>query len=99
MEECEALCTRMVIMVNGQFKCIGSLQRLKSRYGSGFTLICKTRQDTETAAAQDQPDSATTDAVRLREYIETTFPGCQLKDAHLTGTIGTPPIEILYYEA
>ena len=26
MEECEALCTRLAIMVNGQLKCIGSLQ-------------------------------------------------------------------------
>ena len=32
MEECEALCTRLAIMVNGQFKCLGSIQHLKSRY-------------------------------------------------------------------
>ena len=32
MEECEALCTRLAIMVNGQFKCLGSTQHLKSRY-------------------------------------------------------------------
>jgi len=32
MEECEALCTRLAIMVNGQFKCVGSTQHLKSRY-------------------------------------------------------------------
>lgn len=31
MEECEALCTRMAIMVNGRFKCLGSIQHLKSR--------------------------------------------------------------------
>ncbi|KAI2662111.1 Phospholipid-transporting ATPase ABCA1 [Labeo rohita] len=31
MEECEALCTRMAIMVNGHFKCLGSIQHLKSR--------------------------------------------------------------------
>ena len=31
MEECEALCTRLAIMVNGQFKCLGSLQHLKSK--------------------------------------------------------------------
>ena len=31
MEECEALCTRVAIMVNGQFKCLGSTQHLKSR--------------------------------------------------------------------
>jgi ABC-type uncharacterized transport system ATPase subunit len=33
MEECEALCTRLVIMVNGQFYCLGSVQHLKSKYG------------------------------------------------------------------
>uniref|UniRef100_A0A2K6G3B9 ATP binding cassette subfamily A member 12 n=1 Tax=Propithecus coquereli TaxID=379532 RepID=A0A2K6G3B9_PROCO len=31
MEECEALCTRLAIMVNGRFQCIGSLQHIKSR--------------------------------------------------------------------
>ena len=33
MEECEALCNRLAIMVNGAFKCIGSPQHLKSKYG------------------------------------------------------------------
>lgn len=31
MEECQALCTRLTIMVNGQFKCIGSSQHLKNK--------------------------------------------------------------------
>lgn len=31
MEECEALCTRLGIMVNGRFKCLGSIQHLKNR--------------------------------------------------------------------
>ena len=31
MEECEALCTRLAIMVNGQFKCLGSIQHLKNK--------------------------------------------------------------------
>ena len=31
MEECEALCTRLAIMVNGSFKCLGSLQHLKNK--------------------------------------------------------------------
>ena len=31
MEECEALCTRLAIMVNGQFKCLGSAQHLKNK--------------------------------------------------------------------
>ena len=31
MAECEALCTRIGIMVDGQFKAFGTLQRLKDR--------------------------------------------------------------------
>lgn len=35
MEECEALCTRLAIMVNGEFKCIGSSQYLKNKFSKG----------------------------------------------------------------
>jgi len=38
MEECEALCHRIGIMVKGQLRCLGTSQRLKQRYGSGFLL-------------------------------------------------------------
>ena len=38
MEECEALCTRIGIMVNGEFKALGSLQHLKNKFGKGYTL-------------------------------------------------------------
>lgn len=31
MEECEALCSRLAIMVNGRFRCLGSTQHLKRR--------------------------------------------------------------------
>ena len=36
MEECEALCTRIGIMVGGVLRCLGSSQRLRSKYGHGF---------------------------------------------------------------
>ena len=36
MEECEALCNRIVIMVNGTFNCIGSIQYLKDKYGNNY---------------------------------------------------------------
>ena len=39
MEECDALCTRIAIMVNGKFKCLGSPQHLKNKFGQGYTLI------------------------------------------------------------
>ena len=31
MKECEVLCTRLAIMVNGVLKCLGYLQHLKSK--------------------------------------------------------------------
>ena len=36
MEECEALCTRLGIMVNGNFVCLGSIQHLKNRSASNL---------------------------------------------------------------
>ena len=47
MEETEALCTRMGIMVNGELKCLGNLQHLKSVYGDGYTLLVKITQTKE----------------------------------------------------
>ena len=41
MEECEALSSKLGIMVNGQFKCFGSVQQLKNKFGKGYTLILK----------------------------------------------------------
>lgn len=38
MAECEALCSRVGIMVNGSFRCLGSPQQLKSTYGQGYRL-------------------------------------------------------------
>jgi ABC-type multidrug transport system ATPase subunit len=38
MEECEALCNRIGIMVKGQFRALGSLQHLKDKYSEGYSL-------------------------------------------------------------
>lgn len=46
MEETEAICSRVGILVNGSFQCIGSLQHLKSRFGDGFFMEIKVRDDT-----------------------------------------------------
>lgn len=43
MDECEALCTRLAIMVNGEFRCLGSVQHLKSKYAQGFVLMVRVR--------------------------------------------------------
>jgi energy-coupling factor transporter ATP-binding protein EcfA2 len=38
MEEAEALCTRIGIMVGGRLRCIGSSTHLKARFGEGYQL-------------------------------------------------------------
>ena len=50
MDECEALCTRLAIMVNGRFQCLGSPQRLKAKFGEGYSLIIKIRQGANTVS-------------------------------------------------
>ena len=38
MEECEALCARLGVMVDGVLRCVGPIQSLKSRYGQGYKV-------------------------------------------------------------
>jgi len=38
MEECEALCGRIGVMVDGTLRCLGPIQSLKSQYGQGYKL-------------------------------------------------------------
>lgn len=38
MDECETLCNRIGILVNGKLQCLGNSQHLKSRFGKGFRV-------------------------------------------------------------
>ncbi|CAD6188568.1 unnamed protein product [Caenorhabditis auriculariae] len=69
MDECEALCTELAIMVSGRFRCFGSCQHIKSRYGAGYTLIIR--------AAFESQVAATVKAIRE------SFPTAVLKEQHL----------------
>ncbi len=74
MEECEALCTRLVIMVNGQFRCLGATQHLKSKFGEGYSLICKVQGKNMTETGER--------LAVLMNYIQQTFPQSVVKDIH-----------------
>ena len=43
MEEADALCSRVGIMVKGELRCLGSTQHLKNKYGAGYMLEVKWR--------------------------------------------------------
>lgn len=68
MEECEALCTRLVIMVNGQFKCLGSPQHLKRKYGNGYKLAVR---------LDDENNKET-----LFEFMRVNFPFAMIQESH-----------------
>ncbi|XP_058807215.1 retinal-specific phospholipid-transporting ATPase ABCA4-like [Phymastichus coffea] len=41
MEECEVLCNRLAIMVDGKLVCIGPSEQLKQRFGAGYDIQIK----------------------------------------------------------
>ncbi|KAM6369110.1 LOW QUALITY PROTEIN: phospholipid-transporting ATPase ABCA7 [Pluvialis apricaria] len=67
MEECEALCTRMAIMVNGRFRCLGSVQHLKNRFGDGYTVVVRV------GGPGPEP---------VEGLMQRRFPGIVLKERH-----------------
>ena len=69
MEECDALCGRLAIMVNGQLKCLGSPQRIKDKYGDGYSMILKVT-------------GATPDIEPAKKFVAEQFPGATLKESH-----------------
>uniref|UniRef100_A0A3B3UCG3 ATP binding cassette subfamily A member 12 n=1 Tax=Poecilia latipinna TaxID=48699 RepID=A0A3B3UCG3_9TELE len=69
MEECEALCSRLAIMVKGQFRCLGSLQHIKNRFGSGFTVKMYLAKPS-------------CDAEEITAFMQRKFPTTFLKDQH-----------------
>jgi ATP-binding cassette subfamily A (ABC1) protein 3 len=52
MEEAEALATKMGIMVNGEFKCFGTSQHIKNKYGTGYEIELKIKTLNETESNQ-----------------------------------------------
>ncbi|RCN32501.1 hypothetical protein ANCCAN_21691 [Ancylostoma caninum] len=86
MDECEALCTELAIMVYGRFKCYGSCQHIKSRYGAGFTLLIRLHriEDADTAKSE----------------IARAFPGAVLKasGAHLLPVMQFAGVHLLHFQ-
>ncbi|XP_078478650.1 phospholipid-transporting ATPase ABCA1-like isoform X1 [Lampetra planeri] len=90
MEECESLCTRMAIMVSGTFRCLGSVQHIKTRFGEGHTLVIRLAAATPPAAAAtadpaaaDTADATAADpAAAVAEYVCKRFPRTELREHH-----------------
>lgn len=71
MEECEALCNRLVIMVNGELVCVGASQELKQRFGAGYDIHVKIN-----------PNRTDNDFDNIKKVIESTLT-CDIRDENL----------------
>ncbi len=79
MEECEALCTQIAIMVNGEVKCLGSTQHLKTKFGKGYTLLARIRP----ANTEHEPNTMESRVNSLVDFLHHAFTGVELKDIHV----------------
>nr|XP_020755556.1 LOW QUALITY PROTEIN: ATP-binding cassette sub-family A member 13 [Odocoileus virginianus texanus] len=70
MEECEAVCTRLAIMVHGSFRCLGSPQHIKNRFGDVYTVKVWLHKEVD-------QHSTVSDCLKLY------FPGIQFKGQRL----------------
>ncbi|KAF5273700.1 hypothetical protein FQA39_LY07390 [Lamprigera yunnana] len=75
MDECEALCTRLAIMVNGYFMCLGSTQHLKSRFSEGYTLIIKVKKS-------ENEGVPTFDTDAIEEFVNEHFTSAVVREKH-----------------
>ncbi|KAK4876911.1 hypothetical protein RN001_009417 [Aquatica leii] len=77
MDECEALCTRLAIMVNGSFICLGSTQHLKNKFSEGYTLIIKVKK---ISANEEGLQNIDTDPIE--EFVKEHFSSAVIQEKH-----------------
>ncbi|KAH3873422.1 hypothetical protein DPMN_036657 [Dreissena polymorpha] len=70
LEECDILCDRIGIMVNGEFKCLGSSQHLKQKFGNGYTVTLYV-------------SGLSTIGTRIYELIHNHFPSASIRSHHV----------------
>jgi len=80
MEECEALCGRLAIMVNGRFRCIGTTQHLKNKYGKGYTFSIKVRSEIGSLK-------------EIKQFVSKCLPQAYVKEIHSNMIIYQIPLE------
>jgi len=82
MDECEALCDRMGIMVNGQFKCFGTVQHLKKKFAQGFTILTKLHLAAGVKDLSEVSVEEDLQAEKLKEHLKTNLDDVSVKDEH-----------------
>lgn len=93
MEEADALCSSIGILVRGSMRCIGPIQHLKNKYGGGYTLEVKVQKERApppvslvSASAFPHPSSSTNEQQtnnmieEVQTLVQETFPNAVLDE-------------------
>lgn len=67
MEEADALCNRIAIMVNASIRTVGTSQELKTKYGTDRIIVLNVGKDTSVQALDDMMNEIHPDSIRLKE--------------------------------
>lgn len=71
MEECEALCSRVGILVSGRLKCLGSVEHLKQKFGRGYTVEISIRSALRSLGTDHDEGRRVMDEIELFFSAET----------------------------
>lgn len=74
MDECEYLCNRLAIMVDGTIRCIGPIQNLKNAFGLGFVIHTVYNE----RISVDNSDNI----AKVKESMNQTFNQCKLQEEY-----------------
>jgi ABC-type multidrug transport system ATPase subunit len=78
MDEAEALCKRIGIMVNGQLRALGTKQHLKNKFGSGYELVVKLLSKVPSEESPSTNLNADDHIHKLTAFVQSLFPSAVL---------------------
>jgi len=70
-QECEAICSRIGIMVSGRLKCLGSSQHLKHKFGASYEVNIRCREEESSSCLHEL--RAALGSGELEEQHRTSF--------------------------
>lgn len=82
MEECEALCSRIIIMAKGTLRCVGTPAHLKAKYGQGYSLQIKMKTHGFSTDKEVDEQEYTRKVAELQSTISQQLPGAVITDQH-----------------
>mmetsp|Transcript_15451 Transcript_15451/g.31365 ORF Transcript_15451/g.31365 Transcript_15451/m.31365 type:complete len:792 (-) Transcript_15451:84-2459(-) len=69
MEEADALCDRLCVLVNGRAMCLGSALSIKRKYGGG----CRLEMQLRTTRGEEEESTEETDVSRAKTFVDRIF--------------------------